>query len=79
MTQRSVFHSARAILAASAAVVAVTLAGCTAGQAAPTVPSVGGGTVGAPSQAGALHLAGQCIRQHGIPAFPDPCRTPRVR
>src|SRR5215468_10665777 len=59
MTQRSVLHPARAMLAASAAVVALALAGCTAGQAAPAVPSLGGGTAGAPSQASALHLAGQ--------------------
>ena len=68
MTQRSVLHSARAILA----VVALALAGCTASQAAPAVPSLGGGTAGAPSRASALHLAGQCIRQHGIPGLPDP-------
>jgi len=68
MTQRSVLHCAQAILA----VVALALAGCTASQAAPAVPSLGGGTAGAPSQVSAMHLAGQCIRQHGIPAFPDP-------
>jgi len=54
------------------AVVALALAGCTASQAAPSVPSLGGGTAGGASQASALHLAGQCIRQHGIPGFPDP-------
>jgi hypothetical protein len=58
------------------AVVALALAGCTAGQAAPAVPSLGGGTAGAPSQASALHLAGQCIRQHGVPGFPDPMLNP---
>jgi hypothetical protein len=72
MTQRSVPHRALALLAASAAVVALALAGCAPGQAAPAVPSLGGGTAGAPSQASALHLAGQCMRQHGIPGFPDP-------
>jgi hypothetical protein len=72
MRQRSVLHSARAILTASAAVVALALAGCAAGQAGPAVPSLGDGTAGPPSQASALHLAGQCIRQHGIPGFPDP-------
>jgi hypothetical protein len=36
------------------------------------VPSLGGGTAGATSQASAMHLAGQCVRQHGIPGFPDP-------
>src|SRR5262249_14278960 len=71
-TQRSVRPSAGAMLTASAAVVALALAGCAAGQAAPAVPSLGAGTAGAPTRARALHLAGQCIRQHGIPAFPDP-------
>jgi hypothetical protein len=48
------------------------MVGCSAGQAAPSVPSLGSGAAGAPSQASALHLAGQCMRQHGIPGFPDP-------
>jgi hypothetical protein len=72
MTQRSVLHTSRGLLTVCAAVVALALAGCAASQAAPSVPSLGGGTAGAASQASALHLAGQCIRQHGVPGFPDP-------
>jgi len=50
---------------------ALTITACGGGQAGPSAPAASA----APrvvSHAEALHLAGQCIRQHGIPGFPDP-------
>jgi hypothetical protein len=60
------------MLMAFAAAAAITMAGCAAGQPAPTVPSLRHRPAAAQSQADALRLAGQCMRQHGIPGFPDP-------
>ena len=60
------------MLMALAAAVALALAGCAASQPPPTVPSLHHRPAAAQSQADALHLAGQCMRQHGIPGFPDP-------
>jgi hypothetical protein len=57
---------------ALAAAAALATAGCAASQPAPTVPSLQHRPAAAQSQADALHLAGQCMRQHGIPGFPDP-------
>lgn len=59
---------------ASAAAVAMltAAAGCSASTSVPSVPSLAGGSAAAASRADLLHLAGQCIRQHGIPGFPDP-------
>jgi hypothetical protein len=54
------------------AALALAIAGCSASQPTPTVPSLHGQSAGPQNQAEALHLAGQCIRQHGIPGFPDP-------
>ena len=52
---------------------ALALTACGSGTAAPTVPSLPGSASGSSlSQAQQLQLAGQCIRQHGIPGFPDP-------
>jgi hypothetical protein len=58
--------------AALAGLTAITIAACGGGQGGPTVPSASGSRPGAVSHAEALHLAGQCIRQHGVPGFPDP-------
>jgi len=60
------------LAAALAAGLTLTLAACGAAASTPSVPSLAGHSAPASSQAGALHLAGQCIRQHGIPGFPDP-------
>jgi len=54
---------------------AAALTACSSGSQTPTVPSLHrSGSAGAspPSTAEALHLAGQCIRDHGIPDFADP-------
>lgn len=62
------------MLAASGlAFLALALTACGSGTAIPTVPSLPGSASGSSlSQAQELQLAGQCIRQHGIPGFPDP-------
>lgn len=65
-------------IAAGLACAGLLLAGC---GAAPTngVPSIGGGTaavVNHGSQQQALHAAAQCIRQHGVPNYPDPVVAP---
>ena len=56
----------------------LVVAGC---SAAPTtsVPSLAGATATATSHATnaqALHAAAQCIREHGVPAYPDPVIAP---
>lgn len=51
-----------------AAVAALTITACSGGQAGPAAS----GAPGVVSHAEALHLAGRCIRQHGVPSFPDP-------
>jgi hypothetical protein len=66
-----------AVFAGVAAV--ITLAGC-GGSSTPVVPSLAGSAGHATqaahqTQAQALHSAGQCIREHGIPGFPDPTVT----
>ena len=54
----------RAVALAGLAAVTITACG---GR-----PALPGGRPSAISRAEALHLAGRCIRQHGVPAFPDP-------
>jgi hypothetical protein len=68
---------AAAVIAGSAlaGAAALTITACGGGHAGPTVSSGGGSRPGVVSHAEALHLAGQCIRQHGIPGFPDPTVT----
>jgi hypothetical protein len=70
--QPSVVSLARAILMALAAAAVLGIAGCAARPPAPAVPSLHHSSAAALSQADALHLAGQCMRQHGISGFPDP-------
>jgi len=60
------------MLIALAAAAALAIAGCAASTPAPTVPSLHHSSAVSLSQADALHLAGQCMRQHGLPGFPDP-------
>jgi hypothetical protein len=51
----------------------LALAACGSGSPSPTVPSLAGSSSGGSlTHLQALHLAGQCLRQHGIPNFPDP-------
>jgi hypothetical protein len=66
------------ILVLSGLLAAGVVAGC---SAAPTtsVPSLGGATAtaaGHATNAAALHAAAQCIREHGVPAYPDPVIAP---
>ena len=57
---------------AVAAVAALTITACGGGQAGPAAAAGTGSRPGVMSHAEALHLAGQCIRQHGVSGFPDP-------
>jgi hypothetical protein len=66
------------ILVLSGLLAAGVVAGC---SAAPTtsVPSLAGATAtaaGHATNAQALHAAAQCIREHGVPAYPDPVIAP---
>ena len=65
---------AAAVIAGSAVAgaAALTITACGGGHAGPTASSGTGSRPGVMSHAEALHLAGQCIRQHGVPGFPDP-------
>lgn len=54
-----------------AGVAALTITACGGGQAGPSGPAASTAP-GVVSHAEALHLAGRCIRQHGVPGFPDP-------
>jgi len=65
---------AAAVIAGSAVAgaAALTITACGGGRAGPAASSGTGGRPGVMSHAEALHLAGQCIRQHGVPGFPDP-------
>ena len=64
----------RAGVLAALVVMALLTAAC--GGSSPSASRTGGSTTyqsaTTSSHTHALHLAGQCIRQHGIPSFPDP-------
>jgi hypothetical protein len=51
---------------------AMMLAACSSGTAAPPVAHLAGSSGASASPSDALHLAGQCLRQHGLPNVPDP-------
>ena len=51
---------------------ALAVTACGSGTASPTVSHPAGSPATTRSQTHALHLAVLCIRQHGIPGFPDP-------
>src|SRR5665213_1093631 len=51
---------------------ALMLAACSSGTAAPPVAHLAGSADSAASPNDALHLAGQCLRAHGLPSVPDP-------
>ena len=66
---------------------ALTVAACASGSKSPTVASVGTGPTTTASQAGTSSSGGdtplaqglaysQCMRNHGMPNFPDPIPTP---
>jgi hypothetical protein len=69
-------------LAAGILTAGLALAGCGgSGGPAAAVPSLGpaasdAGGSGSQGSSGNLHAAAQCVRQHGIPSFADPVRTP---
>ncbi len=50
----------------------LVLAACGPGKASPPVPQAAGSSATTVPNTHALHLAGQCVRQHGIPNFADP-------
>ncbi len=56
-----------------AVLAAATVGACGSGSAAPSVAGLPGRHSSAPpSQTEKLHLAGSCVRAHGVPGFPDP-------
>lgn len=65
---------AKATLAAAGlALLALTLAACSSGTPSPSVARLPSGADTVVSSGGdVLQLAGQCLRQHGLPNFPDP-------
>ena|SRR5215469_6838304 len=74
VTSRPWWLRAVAVIAGSAVagVAALMITACGSGQTGPTVSPGTGGQHAVMSHAEALHLVGRCIRQHGIPGFPDP-------
>jgi hypothetical protein len=54
------------------ALAALMLAACSSGTAAPPVAHLAGSATTASSQTSTVHLAGQCLRDHGLANFPDP-------
>jgi hypothetical protein len=48
------------------------LAACSSGTGAPPVAQLAASSGTTTSPTDALHLAGECMRQHGLPNFPDP-------
>jgi hypothetical protein len=48
------------------------LTACSSGTATPPVAHLAGSSGVAASPNDALHLAGECMRAHGLPNFPDP-------
>jgi hypothetical protein len=66
-----------------ATIAAALVAGCGSSTSTGVVPSLGPAgrpasatsTAGGTSRAAALHAAAQCVREHGIPSYPDPVLT----
>jgi hypothetical protein len=57
---------------AELALAVLMLAACSSGTETPPVAHLASATDTASSSAGATHLAGQCLRDHGLANFPDP-------
>jgi hypothetical protein len=68
MTARRSWPLAAGALALSA----LMLTGCSSGTAAPPVAHLSSSTGSASSLTSAVHLAGECMRAHGLANFPDP-------
>jgi hypothetical protein len=64
--------SSTRLAAGALALSALILTACSSGTAAPPVAHLAGGAVTVSSPTNAIHLAGQCLREHGIANFPDP-------
>jgi hypothetical protein len=64
--------AARRLAMGGLVISALAVTACSSGTASSTVPHAAGSPATTRSQAHVLHLAGQCIRLHGIPNFPDP-------
>ncbi len=61
------------VLAATGlALSALMLTSCSSGKAAPPVAHLAASSGVAASPNDLLHLAGECLRQHGVPNVPDP-------
>jgi len=54
------------------ALAALMLAACSSGKTSPPVAHLAGSADAASSPTSATHLAGQCLRDHGLANFPDP-------
>ena len=68
----------RGFVLATGAVLIGLVTAC-GGAASSSVPSLSGAnqtTANSGSRAQALHVAAQCIRQHGVPAYQDPVAAP---
>lgn len=48
------------------------LTSCSSGKAAPPVAHLSASSGASASHTSAIHLAGECMRAHGLPNFPDP-------
>ena len=51
---------------------ALMLTACSSGTATPPVAHLAGSSGATASLTSAVHLAGECMRAHGLPNFPDP-------
>jgi hypothetical protein len=60
------------LAAGGLALSALMLAACSSGAAAPPVAHLAVSSAAAASPNDALHLVGECLREHGLASFPDP-------
>ena len=60
------------LVATGLALSVLLLAACSSGKAAPPVAHLTASSVTSASPNDALHAAGQCLREHGLPNVPDP-------
>jgi hypothetical protein len=75
MSMRSNAHSMRttSVLGATGLALSVLmLTACSSGTAAPPIAHLTTSSESSPSPNDALHAAGECLRQHGLPNVPDP-------
>jgi len=75
MRMRSSADSSRtaAVLAATGLALSVLmLTSCSSGKPTSAVARLAGSSAGTASLTSAVHVAGECMRAHGLPTFPDP-------